>query len=437
MNTKKRKGYFCNCGTTASFNLPEFKTPIYCKKCKPVDAINARHKRCECKKARPTFNIPGEKKGRWCINCPNKPLNAINVIAKLCECGKAKPTFNIAGEKVGRWCYNCHTKPVNAINVTNKKCECNQNRPSFNLLGEKRARWCSLCKPENAIDVVHRKCECQKSVPFFNFPGEKFGKWCLSCKPADAINVLDKTCQCGIQACYNLPGFVAQYCTKCKLPGMIYAPMKKCKQCKNLAIYGQKTRQRCEEHKLENDINLVERKCIKCGLFEVLDINNICKLCNPENFIKYNQRKELHIRDVFLANNLNFISHDKIANGTICGKERPDFIFDCGTHVVIVEIDELQHKTYQCECEQTRMINIIQSFGGLKCLFIRYNPDDFKNDKGIKSLLSSNKKEEHLLDWVRLALKRIPTNLGEVVYLFFDGCNEKSSESDIVALPCI
>lgn len=96
------------------------------------------------------------------------------------------------------------------------------------------------------------------------------------------------------------------------------------------------------------------------------------------------------------------------ANGTTCGKERPDFVIHCGSHVILLEVDEGQHKHYECLCKQVRMINITQAFGGLPCFWIRYNPDAFKNDKGMKSKITGRKREVHLLKWIKLAQTRIP-----------------------------
>ena len=74
---------------------------------------------------------------------------------------------------------------------------------------------------------------------------------------------------------------------------------------------------------------------------------------------------------------MTYISYDKMIDHGVCGKERPDFIFDCQIHMIVIEVDEHQHEGYICECEQTRMINIGQALG-IKTLFIRYNPDKYK-----------------------------------------------------------
>ena len=58
------------------------------------------------------------------------------------------------------------------------------------------------------------------------------------------------------------------------------------------------------------------------------------------------------------------------------GRERPDRVYDLG--IVILECDENQQQERSCACEQTRMVNIGQSYGGLPVYFIRWNPDAYK-----------------------------------------------------------
>ena len=61
--------------------------------------------------------------------------------------------------------------------------------------------------------------------------------------------------------------------------------------------------------------------------------------------------------------------------------ERPDRLWDFGTHCVILEVDENQHSERACVCEVVRMVNIHQSLGGARVVFIRYNPDVYDKKK--------------------------------------------------------
>lgn len=89
---------------------------------------------------------------------------------------------------------------------------------------------------------------------------------------------------------------------------------------------------------------------------------------------------------------------------------------------------------YSCLCEQVRMTNITQTFGGVPVLWIRYNPDKFKNPDKTYSTISDNKREKHLLEWVKYARDNVPTEFQQVIHLFFDGCEDRRTPNDIVTM---
>ena len=96
------------------------------KDCGVRIAVDVVSKRCGCVKAtQPVFNVPGQTKGVWCKDCPDKALNAIDVVSKRCGCAKAaRPSFNLPQEKKGRWCKDCPDKALDAIDVIHKRCGC-------------------------------------------------------------------------------------------------------------------------------------------------------------------------------------------------------------------------------------------------------------------------------------------------------------------------
>jgi len=211
--------------------------------------------------------------------------------------------------------------------------------------------------------------------------------------------------------------------------------MRKCDDCKELALYGVEVRRRCEDHQLPTDFNLVERPCTQCQLTAVLNHRDICSYCEPSLYLKYTKRKERIIKDLLDVHALVPTSHDQVVfDTTLCGRERPDFFFDLGTHVVILEVDEGQHKDRQCTCEQTRMVNVTQGLGGLRVRWLRYNPDTFKLPNGRKSTMSEARRHSHLLAWLRLSLKTRPLSLLEVVYLCYDGCEDLVGAEQIMMI---
>ena len=202
---------------------------------------------------------------------------------------------------------------------------------------------------------------------------------------------------CYTHANYNISGQPADYCLKHKQVNMIIYPTKQCKEynCTDLAIYGNDKPCHCIQHKVSDEYNLIEKQCNDCGLLEVLDDNNKCSACGK--FSRYKKSKEIRIKKLLDYHNFNYISHDTIINSGECGKERPDFLFDCGTHYVIIEVDENQHcgSNYDNECEIVRMRNIGQQTEGLPVWFIRYNPDNYKTNVGYKRIQGDNYSKRH------------------------------------------
>ena len=92
---------------------------------------------------------------------------------------------------------------------------------------------------------------------------------------------------------------------------------------------------------------------------------------------------------------------------------------------VIVEVDENQHSSYACECEQGRMIQIHQDFGGTPILFIRFNPDTYAPFQGAKEKI--NQRYKKLLETLRGIKNYVKMNEWEtplvVTYLYYDGFN--------------
>jgi hypothetical protein len=117
--------------------------------------------------------------------------------------------------------------------------------------------------------------------------------------------------------------------------------------------------------------------CSMCNLTNLLlDSDKKCLLsCSDIN--KHRMKfSENSMKNMFIEQNFKFINDVRVDES--CGKRRPDFVFDLGFGILIVENDEDQHKSRTCECEQKRMIEIHNDYGGLPVHFIRFNPDNYK-----------------------------------------------------------
>ena len=110
-----------------------------------------------------------------------------------------------------------------------------------------------------------------------------------------------------------------------------------------------------------------------------------------------------------------------------CSKRRPDAVYDFTYFYICLEIDEDQHRSRSCECEQGRMIQIHQDFGGSPVLFIRYNPDTYKDHIGKRHVPSKNRLK-FLLDTMnglknRISIEKCWETHLSVMYLYYDGFN--------------
>ena len=71
-----------------------------------------------------------------------------------------------------------------------------------------------------------------------------------------------------------------------------------------------------------------------------------------------------------------------VSDKDVCGKPKPDILYDLGTHIVIVEVDEFQHKysSYTPRCEVMRIVRIVDGYRTepgvmIPVHVIRFNPD--------------------------------------------------------------
>ena len=112
----------------------------------------------------------------------------------------------------------------------------------------------------------------------------------------------------------------------------------------------------------------------------------------------------------------------------VCGKYRPDFVWDLNFRVIILEVDEHQHKygNYELRCELVRVSRIVEGFGGIPVHILRYNPDAFKIN-GVNRRTKLDERLSLLLVKLREAHNRSDFNNRIVVeHLFFDQDGEVS-----------
>ena len=451
VDIKHKTCEFQGCKTHPSYNLEGEIKARFCFEHKEVNMVDIINKTCEfqgCKK-QPNFNLEGEIKARFCSE--HKELNMIDIKHKTCEfqgC-KKQPHFNFEGEIKARFCFE--HKEINMVNVISKKCEFREckKRPTYNLEGEIKARFCNEHKEINMVNVKNKTCEFKgcKTLPNFNLEGEIKARFCNEHKENNMVDIKNKKCiLCKkTRSSFGLPGTSITHCTKHKLSGMIKNPNKRCiseDECKEPATHGIKEPLFCEEHALKDHYNLCERNCTnkECHYPDRLDILNreglcvtFCSLIKQDQMMKkYIKKKEEFIGSLLKEEIKQDLSYKDEVVDISCSKVRPDFVYDCSSHIVIIEVDEHQHKSYS-NCgstkderqlmENKRMFMIFQSFGGPNVIFIRYNPDSFRVKNKVVTI-NDQKRHECLLRWVKHYIKNKSEFSLEVKYLFYDEYDE-------------
>ena len=451
INVRDKKCKHSGCKTRPNFNKEGEIKGIYCKEHAPPEFVNVIHEKCQHQgcKIIPTFNKEGETKGIYCKE--HAPSEFVNVKDKRCQHSgcKIRPNFNKEGETKGIYCKK-HA-PVEFINVKSKKCKHSGCKiiPTFNKEGEIKGIYCKEHAPPEFVNVRDKKCKhsgCKKQ-PGFNKEGETKGIYCKEHAPAGFMDVKHKKCttlDCKIRASYGIPGNKPTKCSQHKEINMLPYPTKRCteKECKELALFGVTKQEHCEKHKQSYEINLVHKKCKICGLIDVVNQEGNCQDHDNSLMNRGYLQKQKRIK-VLIENSTKYkiFSYDKVIDAK-CNNKRPDFVFDATTHFIVLEVDEHQHKryTYTQECEDIRMLEVLQSIG-MSTIFIRYNPDDFKDKEGKKVKITQKERESQLLKYLDMCIQSKPNNETEmlrVLYLFYDEFEvTKQAQIEILKLPAI
>jgi hypothetical protein len=184
------------------------------------------------------------------------------------------------------------------------------------------------------------------------------------------VDVVNKKCEyddCSIKASYNTKGSKkGRYCFSHKLEYMVNVKSKTCKLCDT-----------------QVSRNKYEGYCLRCFIHTF-----------PDKPVSRNYKtKEKTVTDYILSTfpEYDWITDKKIQDG--CSSRRPDMLLDLGYQVIIVEIDETQHKDYDCSCENKRIMELSKDVNHRPIVFIRFNPDEYIDEDNnlVKSCWYINK----------------------------------------------
>lgn len=245
--------------------------------------------------------------------------------------------------------------------------------PIYNILGEKRALYCNTHKTEEMIDIRNNRYQYDGCInrAIYNVLGKKKPIYCKTHKKEDMSDIINKCCiyeGCPKKPSYNILGESrALFCKTHKEINMVNVKQKRCK-----TLY-------CDTIPSNPKY---KGYCLRCFIYTF-----------PDEPVSRNYKtKEKTVSDFIIQEfpQYDFITDKKVSDG--CSRRRPDILLDLGYQILIVEIDENQHRDYDCSCENKRLMEISQDLGHRPIIFIRFNPDDYKqNDKNITSCWGSDK----------------------------------------------
>ena len=464
-----------DCDRRASFNYENGMKQIFCQIHMQPKMINVASIKCiECQINTARFTYKKDyPKAKYCKVCRDKKLDKediVDCLEKLCnppdcwrqaifgyshlnkrewKCKEHKKDDMVDVKNIHNLCkfigcgaqanYGIDKKPthckehkeIGMNDIYHKRCEFEgcTIRPSYNFIQFSKPVFCVQHKKIDMVDVVSARCREENCLvqPKYNYLNEKIPMYCYKHAKENMYDIHNKMCEienCYSQALYGLVGKSPTFCRIHIKNGMMKYPNKMCsaKACREKASYGYigTFPIYCElHHDKEKHYNLIEQKCSKCNLLYILDENNLCLYCSPLKKSEHLTKQRV-IKDFLDLHQFKINSYDQKIKGG-CGKERPDFSFECAGYFLILEVDEYQHSHYNVECENTRMINISQSLG-MPVIFLRYNPDRFTINNKVIDIPKKIRLQElkKMLDQYLYLDLNLLKYFCSVVYLFYN-----------------
>ena len=287
------------------------------------------------------------------------------------------PSFNVGSAGSGKFCAK-HRKP-GMRHVTGRTCTFSgcSKFPAFNFPDKKGAgTLCATHKLEGMVNVTPSGNTCLFTSedgirclkkPAFNTPDRRIGKFCAAHKITGMVNVTGKTClfttssheRCLKFAGFNLPGERGgKFCATHKQDGMV---------CVTATL--------CASTWCSTQVNGAhDGFCLRCFVHLF-----------PDKPVSRNYKtKERLVVDFMVAAFplVTWVTDKRVADG--CSARRPDLLCDMGEQVIIVEVDENEHGSYDSTCENKRLMQLSQDVGHRPIVFIRFNPDDYVTSDGVK-----------------------------------------------------
>ena len=301
----------------------------------------------------------------------------------------------------------CGTHKLKGMVLTSnvKKCVvCQLHKPGFAIPGQ-RATHCKGCSTD-AMERVKKRDVCSLCGLYTPHYGDKGGKalFCRDCAAVDMVDVRHPMCKsCGIlRPSYRYPGCSASHCAGCAEEGMQPPAYPRC-------------------------------QTEGCDIAVTRHV--FCATHDPDNGRRSRVREMTVARYLREADGLMpWTTWNKQIAGVqkdVCGIYRPDFTWILPSYVLVLEVDELQHARPGYTCEEKRMLDIWNGYGGLPVIMIRFNPDAFTK-QGILRHTKLGRRMPVLIDFLKSCLQTTPVQLFTLHRMFYDSDQDKVVQSCLV-----
>lgn len=318
------------------------------------------------------------KRKDLCVTCKGSSTCIHLRIKRLCkDCVGSAFCSHLRRKQI---CKECNGKDICIHDKVKYNCkECNGSAYCSHGIQKSNCKKCggsSIC----IHDKIKHVCkECKGSVYCIH---EHIKYTCVTCR-GSSICIHDK---------------IKSKCKDCN--GSLYCIHKcrknRCKLCQGSSIcihlHQKDTCKQCHGS-LVCKHDMLKYACLTCTP------SNACQHCKSINASRSNWKpycfrcycvlnpdaviprkyklKEHHVVDALKAHFKEQITmiFDKPVEGG-CSKKRPDVSIDFGSHCLMIEIDENRHVNYSCE--ERRMVELYEDIGFRKIIFLRFNPDGYK-----------------------------------------------------------
>ena len=402
----------------------------------------------ECNKFA-SFNISGEKYGIYCFNHKKDDMVNVNIIrcihnrqkSRCKECGGSEICEH---SRIKSRCKECGGSQICLHNK--RKSQCKECGGSDFCEHNKFKSICRECGGSQICEHNRNKLQCKECGGSQICPHNNYKSICKECGGSQICEHNKRKTRCkecgGCELCKH--NKIKSRCKGCNGSELCEHNRQKatCKECRGSQI--------CEHNKRKS-------RCKDCGgtdlcksswceiqknkKYEGYCFNCFMHLFPDRPNVRNYKTKEKAVTDYILERFQDFtwVTDKQIQDG--CSKKRPDLLLDLGYQVIVVEIDENQHVSYDCSCENKRLMLLSQDVDHRPMVFIRFNPDDYINGtETVTSCWNNNQlgicciKKTKLKEWndrlnvlnTQIEYWTDPKNKTErtieIIHLFYD-CN--------------